>query len=163
MLSGKDADGFSAMAVAILTRRSVRRRSPNSVVPKVSTAHVSGCSSPSVSISLAPLLYTVSPSSLPEYVLTCQGQKGTFQPIRLFKAKSIAIERHVKIQSAANPYDPEGETYFEKRLDVKMAHNLKGKRQRLYLWKPQGGLCPLCTRKITKLTYESSRIFGERL
>ncbi len=52
------------------------------------------------------------------------GQKGAFQPIRLLKAKSIAIERHVKIQSAANPYDPEWETYFEKRLDVKMAPGL---------------------------------------
>ena len=80
------------------------------------------------------------------------GQKGAFQPIRLLKAKSIAIERHVKIQNAANPYDPEWETYFEKRLDVKMAHNLKGKRQLLHLWKQQGGLCPLCTQKITKLT-----------
>jgi RNA-directed DNA polymerase len=80
------------------------------------------------------------------------GQKGAFQPIRLFKAKSIAIERHVKIQSAANPYDPEWQTYFEKRLEVKMAHNLKGKRQLLHLWKHQGGLCPLCNRKITKVT-----------
>src|SRR6266516_6895992 len=52
------------------------------------------------------------------------GQKGAFQPIRPLKAKSIAIERHVKIQSAANPYDPEWETYFEKRLDVKMAPGL---------------------------------------
>jgi len=41
------------------------------------------------------------------------GQDGTFQPIRLFKAKSVPIERHVKIQSEANPYDPEWETYFE--------------------------------------------------
>ncbi len=80
------------------------------------------------------------------------GQNGAIQPIRLFKAKSIAIERHVKIQNTANPYDPEWETYFEKRLEVKMAHNLKGKRQLLHLWKQQGGLCPLCTRKITKLT-----------
>src|SRR5882724_10054707 len=75
MLSGKDAEGFSAMAVAILTRRSVRLRSPNSVVPKVSTAHVSGCSNPSPSICLVPFLYIASPSSLPEYVLTCQNVK----------------------------------------------------------------------------------------
>ena len=80
------------------------------------------------------------------------GQDGTFQPIRLFKAKSVSIERHVKIQSEANPYDPEWETYFEKRLHVKMAHNLKGKRKLLSLWKQQGGLCPLCNQKITKLT-----------
>ncbi len=80
------------------------------------------------------------------------GQDGTFQPIRLFKAKSVRIERHIKIQSEANPYDPKWETYFEKRLDVKMAHNLKGKRKLLSLWKQQGGLCPLCNQKITKLT-----------
>src|SRR6266516_954430 len=80
------------------------------------------------------------------------GREGAFQPIRLMKAKSTTIKRHVKIRSEANPYDPEWETYFEKRLDVKMVHNLKGKRSLLHLWKQQGGLCPLCTRKITKLT-----------
>src|SRR3989442_1617765 len=80
------------------------------------------------------------------------GREGVFQPIRLMKAKSTPIKRHVKIRSEANPYDPEWETYFEKRLDVKMVHTLKGKRSLLHLWKQQGGLCPLCTRKITKLT-----------
>jgi RNA-directed DNA polymerase len=80
------------------------------------------------------------------------GREGALQPIRLMKASSMPIERHVKIRSEANPYDPEWETYFEKRLDVKMVHNLKGKRSLLHLWKQQGGLCPLCTRKITKLT-----------
>jgi RNA-directed DNA polymerase len=80
------------------------------------------------------------------------GREGILQPIRLVKASSIPIERHVKIRSEANPYDPEWETYFEKRLDVKMVHNLKGKRTLLHLWKHQGGLCPLCSRKITKLT-----------
>jgi len=80
------------------------------------------------------------------------GRDGALQPIRLFKAKSVPIERHTKIQSEANPYDPEWETYFEKRLDVKMEHNLQGKRQLLSLWKQQGGLCPLCNQKITRLT-----------
>src|SRR6266480_2934213 len=74
MLSGKDADGFSAIALAIFTRRSVRRRSPNSAVPNVSTAHFSGCSSPAMSICLTPFVYIVSPSSLPEFVLTCQAR-----------------------------------------------------------------------------------------
>jgi RNA-directed DNA polymerase len=66
------------------------------------------------------------------------GQKGAFQPIRLFKAKSVAIERHTKIQSEANPYDPKWETYFEKRLDVKTVHNLKGKRHLIHHWKQLG-------------------------
>jgi RNA-directed DNA polymerase len=80
------------------------------------------------------------------------GQGGAVQPIRLFKAKSVRIERHIKIQNEANPYDPEWETYFEKRLDVKMTHHLKGKQQLLFLWKQQNGLCPLCHQKITELT-----------
>jgi len=80
------------------------------------------------------------------------GQNGITQPIRLFKAKSVAIERHIKIQSGANPYDPEWEMYFEKRLGVKMEHTLQGKRKLLSLWKQQQGLCPLCNQKITKLT-----------
>jgi RNA-directed DNA polymerase len=80
------------------------------------------------------------------------GREGALQSVRLLKANSIPIKRHIKIRSEANPYDPEWEMYFEKRLDVKMVHNLKGKRGLLYLWKQQGGLCPLCTRKITKLT-----------
>jgi len=80
------------------------------------------------------------------------GREGTVQSIRLLKASSVPIKRHIKIRSEANPYDPEWEVYFEKRLDVKMVHNLKGKRALLYLWKQQGGLCPFCTRKITKLT-----------
>ena len=44
------------------------------------------------------------------------------------------------------------EMYFEHRLGVKMANDLKGRRQLLYLWRQQDGLCPICRQKITKLT-----------
>jgi RNA-directed DNA polymerase len=64
----------------------------------------------------------------------------------------VPIQRHVKIKGEANPYDPAWEVYFEKRLGVKMVHNLKGKRQLLALWKEQKGLCPICQQKITRLT-----------
>src|SRR6266567_4622029 len=40
----------------------------------------------------------------------------------------------------------------EKRLDVQMVGTLKGKRWLLHLWKEQGGLCPICQQKITKIT-----------
>jgi RNA-directed DNA polymerase len=33
-----------------------------------------------------------------------------------------------------------------------MAHNLKGRRQLLHLWKEQDGLCPVCDQRITTLT-----------
>ena len=64
----------------------------------------------------------------------------------------VPIKRHVKIKGEANPYDPAWEEYFEKRLGVKMVHNLKGKRQLIALWKEQKGLCPICQQQITKLT-----------
>jgi RNA-directed DNA polymerase len=80
------------------------------------------------------------------------GRDGAVHPIRLLKMRSISIERHAKVQSEANPYDPAWEMYFENRLDVKTVHNLRGRRKLLALWKQQQGLCPLCSRKITKLT-----------
>jgi RNA-directed DNA polymerase len=74
-------------------------------------------------------------------------------PIRpLFKATSVKITRHTKIRAEANPFDPQWETYFEKRLDVKMVGNLGGRRKLLYLWKEQDGICPVCYEKITSLT-----------
>jgi RNA-directed DNA polymerase len=49
------------------------------------------------------------------------------QSIILEKMSSVAIERHVKIQADANPYDPKYEQYFEKRLHVKMTKGEVGK------------------------------------
>ena len=72
--------------------------------------------------------------------------------VRLFSADSIRIERHTKIRAETNPYDPAWEPYFENRLDVQMVGTLKGKRWLLHLWKEQGGLCPICQQKITKIT-----------
>jgi RNA-directed DNA polymerase len=79
-------------------------------------------------------------------------QDGTIRNVQLFYAHTVPIERHTKIKGDANPYDPRWEMYFEERLGVKMVHNLKGKRQLIYLWKEQNGLCPICHQKITKLT-----------
>lgn len=70
----------------------------------------------------------------------------------LFDPKTVHIRRHVKVKGEANPFDPEWETYFERRFGVKMAANLKGKRQLIGLWKEQDGICPVCHQKITELT-----------
>ena len=51
-----------------------------------------------------------------------------------------------------NPYSQEWETYFERRLDVQMEANLKGYKRLLRLRREQGGLCPVCDQKITKIT-----------
>jgi RNA-directed DNA polymerase len=74
------------------------------------------------------------------------------KPVTLFAAHKMPIKRHVGIRSDANPFDPDWEIYFEKRLGVKMAQNLHGRRQLLYLWREQNGICPVCKQKITKLT-----------
>jgi len=70
----------------------------------------------------------------------------------LTDAVYVPIKRHSKIRGEANPYDPEWESYYEKRLDVKMVDTLKGKQWLIHLWKEQGGLCPICHQKVTKIT-----------
>lgn len=77
---------------------------------------------------------------------------GTRRTVQLFCAGSVPIQRHTKIQGAANPYDPAWEPYFERRLDLEMAATLQGRRKLLYLWKQQHGICPVCQQKITRLT-----------
>ncbi len=93
-----------------------------------------------------------------KYFTTIQGDNWVFfgaaeeHTRYLIRATSVPIVRHVKTQGEANPYDPAWESYFEKRLDVQMAATLKGKHWLLTLWKEQGGLCPICNQKITKIT-----------
>ena len=70
----------------------------------------------------------------------------------LFYASLLPIQRHVKVKSDANPFDPTWEIYFEKRLGVKMVGTLRGRRQLIHLWKEQQGICPVCQQKITTLT-----------
>jgi RNA-directed DNA polymerase len=80
------------------------------------------------------------------------GEGGRLREIRLFYAVRVPIKRHIKVRQEANPYDPQWEVYFERRLDAKMADNLKGKQTLHYLWKQQSGICPVCKQKITQWT-----------
>ena len=77
---------------------------------------------------------------------------GMYQAVRLFRASSVPIRRHTKIKGEANPYDPEWELYFEARLGVRMAQQLKGRRQVLRLWQEQDGRCVVCHQRLTELT-----------
>jgi RNA-directed DNA polymerase len=79
-------------------------------------------------------------------------KRGKPHEIILGRASEMPIRRHVKVKGAANPYDPQWEVYFEERIGVKMTHQLKGRRQLMYLWQQQDGLCPVCHQKITRLT-----------
>jgi RNA-directed DNA polymerase len=72
--------------------------------------------------------------------------------VLLFRAARISIQRHIKVKGEANPFDPVWEIYFERRLGVKMASTLHGRRRLLRLWKAQDGICPACNQQITELT-----------
>ncbi len=80
------------------------------------------------------------------------GSNGTTRIIHLFDAAHVPIRCHLKIKSAANPYAPQWASYFAERLEVEMTNDLQGKRELLYLWQEQNGICPLCEEKTTKLT-----------
>jgi len=93
-----------------------------------------------------------------KYFKTHEGKNWVFfgekdgQEYYLTDTASVPIKRHAKVKREANPYDPEWETYYEKRLDVHIVDTLKGKRWLIHLWKEQNGLCPVCHQKITKIT-----------
>jgi RNA-directed DNA polymerase len=70
----------------------------------------------------------------------------------LLLASRTPIQRHVKVKSEANPYDPTHETYFEKREGDHMAGTFRGTRSLRFLWFLQRGLCPVCHIKITRIT-----------
>jgi RNA-directed DNA polymerase len=77
---------------------------------------------------------------------------GSPRTSRLIHAASVSIVKHIKVQGDANPYDPQWETYFERRLDLKMVANPKQWQQLFRLWLGQDGLCTECGQKITRTT-----------
>ncbi len=79
-------------------------------------------------------------------------KNGTPITIYLARTAQVPIRRHTKVKGQANPYDPQWEVYFEKRLDTRMADKLWGKHQLLSLWRSQQGFCPICQQKITETT-----------
>lgn len=65
---------------------------------------------------------------------------------------SFHKKRHVKINVEANPYLPEDEDYFDRRLAQTMGASLEGRRRLAWLWHQQEGTCPECSGKITRET-----------
>lgn len=54
---------------------------------------------------------------------------GTVIQPKLTYASDVKIKRHIKICGQANPFDPQWEEYFEKRLSAKMFASLNGRQQ----------------------------------
>jgi RNA-directed DNA polymerase len=80
------------------------------------------------------------------------GEQGQSLKVRLLLASCTPIQRHVKVRSDANPYDPAHETYFEKREADHMQNTFWGSRILRFLWYEQRGLCPVCDTRITRIT-----------
>ena len=78
--------------------------------------------------------------------------QGQPHKLRLLLASDTPIQRHVKVRSDANPYDPAYETYFEKREADHMQNTFRGTRTLRFLWYEQRGLCTACNTRITRLT-----------
>ena len=76
------------------------------------------------------------------------GENQGEHTIRLASMSAVPIERHIKIQANANPYDPKYEQYFEKRLQVKMTKGRVGKTKLARLWVQQKGICSVCKTRI---------------
>ena len=60
-------------------------------------------------------------------ILRCHGRFETRQSRAmlsyLIDARKIPIERHIKVKSNANPFDPQWSGYFEARKKLKKAHD----------------------------------------
>jgi RNA-directed DNA polymerase len=85
-----------------------------------------------------------------DWVFTAKDEEGW--DIDLFLASSVKVKRHKRIKARANPYSPEDEQYFERRVGRKMAGKFVGRSLLAYLYKQQSGKCALCNQPITEAT-----------
>ena len=92
-----------------------------------------------------------------KYFKTHKGSNWTFlannkkgEVIILCKATSIPIQSHIKIRSAANPFDVADEIYFEQRQQKQMYHKLEGKRVHQLIHSRQKGNYVLCNQAINE-------------
>jgi RNA-directed DNA polymerase len=81
-----------------------------------------------------------------------QNSEGKSVMMILCRASDIPIQRHTKIKSEANPFDPAWETYFEDHIGRKMFSTLAGRKKLIRLWWDQQGECTVCGQRITKET-----------
>lgn len=64
--------------------------------------------------------------------------------VRLFLAAQVPVTRHIKVRSAANPYDPDWEIYFEEHQFRQTRDDFWHLSWFKHLWTRERGLCPVC-------------------
>ncbi len=74
-------------------------------------------------------------------------QQGKLRPVHLLYATDTRLQYQVKVRARANPFGPQWEVYFEKRLQDKMRSTLNS--WLLQIWCSQHGRCPVCRQLIT--------------
>ncbi len=79
-----------------------------------------------------------------------QGVRSDGEKISLFYTNDTPIKRHTKIQAEANPYDPQFEQYFEKRLEQIWRCSTVIRRKLYGLWMEQDKRCLVCHHLITQ-------------
>lgn len=89
-----------------------------------------------------------------KYFKSVTSQKWTFtahvktdkgkSTMRLLKADSTPIIRHIKIKETANPYNPADEYYLEKHHFENGKRNFSTHKRLRILWIMQKGKCPIC-------------------
>ena len=87
------------------------------------------------------------------YVPSIDKRTSTFSDIVegttvcLLRASDVAIVRHPKIRSDANPYAPADRKYLEMRNERSMRNTIQGMHWRI--WERQHGRCPVCQESLT--------------
>jgi RNA-directed DNA polymerase len=71
-----------------------------------------------------------------------QDQQGNWRNVNVARPARVPIVRHVKVRSAANPYDPAWEPYFQKRSYRRTETELQEEQSLLYSWRSQDGARP---------------------
>lgn len=81
---------------------------------------------------------------------TTLNKDGDKRDLTLFRASIIPIVRHPQILPEANPFAPEWDAYFERRLSNKMHHSYTGRETLKSLKAIQKGECPQCGKPLPK-------------
>jgi len=90
--------------------------------------------------------------------------EGQSSKVWLYLAARTPIRRRAKGKNEANPYDPRWDAYFEQRAVTSLLDSVQAVEWLRKLWYRQQGLCPVCQRKITKLTgWQASYLTPRRL
>lgn len=89
-----------------------------------------------------------------QFACKVEDAMGNSKVIKRVLASYIRIVRYVPIKQAANPFDPEWDAYFEKRVSYKMTLNSEGSHTLDSLRKRQKGICSQCGKSIPTLGHK---------